>query len=95
MNSLPPSGSSTSTAAPAKKTDKAPAPAPECAEALKRIRYDRERSEVQEQIDTLQSLAAAGSQDEPGLTAELQQLWERKKALLQQLEALNTKRPVR
>ncbi len=77
------------------KTDKAPAPAPECAEALKRMRYDRERSDVQEQIDTLQSLAAAGSQNETGLTAELQQLWERKKTLLQQLEALNTKRPIR
>lgn len=73
----------------AAKAGAAVAPASDCAQALRRLRYDRERSEVQEQIDTLQSLSGAHSQSEPGLTAELQDLWERKKLILRQLEELN------
>jgi DNA primase len=73
----------------AAKAGAAVAPPSDCAQALRRLRYDRERSEVQEQIDTLQSLSGAQSQSEPGLTAELQDLWERKKLILRQLEELN------
>jgi DNA primase len=65
------------------------APPADCAQALRRLRYDRERSEVQEQIDTLQSLSGSQAQSEPGLTAELKTLWERKKQILRQLEELN------
>ena len=71
------------------KATAAPAPAPSCVQALKRLRYDRERAEVQDQIDTLQNLAADGTHDAPGLTAELEQLWARKKHLLRQLEELS------
>ena len=74
--------------------EKPSAPARQCAEVLRDLRHDRERSEVQEQIDTLQSLVAE-SPERPGLSAELQKLWDRKKWLLQELEARKTKRPNR
>ena len=54
----------------------------ECVRALKRMRYDRERAAVQREIDRLQEAGAARHDQE--ITA----LWDRKKALLQRIEAL-------
>jgi hypothetical protein len=54
----------------------------ECIRTLKRMRYDRERAAVQREIDRLQEAGAAGYGD------EIAALWDRKKALLQQIEAL-------
>jgi DNA primase len=59
-----------------------PAEPVECVRALKRLRYVRERTEVQREIDRLQ---------EPGATRHADQivaLWDRKKALVQRIEAL-------
>ena len=60
----------------------APAPAAECGRALKRLRYERERATVQEEIDRLQRLGGAERMK------EIDALWHRKKDLLQRLEAL-------
>jgi hypothetical protein len=57
------------------------APPGECVNALKRLRYDRERAAVQEEIDRLQE---AGG-DEAGQFAAL---WDRKQALSRKLEQL-------
>jgi DNA primase len=54
----------------------------ECVRALRRRRYDRERAEVQREIDRLQEQGAARHEQ------EILALWDRKKALLQQIEAL-------
>jgi DNA primase len=54
----------------------------ECARALKRLRYDRERAAVQQEIDRLQQEGANRH------AAAIVALWNRKKALLQQIEAL-------
>ena len=54
----------------------------ECVRALKRMRYDRERAALQREIDRLQEAGAARHDEE--ITA----LWDRKKALLQRIEAL-------
>jgi len=54
----------------------------ECVRALKRMRYDRERAEVQRQIDQLQEAGAAHHEH------EIVALWDRKKALVQRIEAL-------
>ena len=54
----------------------------ECARTLKRMRYDRERAAVQREIDRLQEAGAARHDQE--ITA----LWDRKKVLLQRIEAL-------
>jgi DNA primase len=54
----------------------------ECLRTLKRMRYDRERAAVQREIDRLQEAGAARHDQE--ITA----LWDRKKALLQRIEAL-------
>jgi len=54
----------------------------ECIRTLKRMRYDRERAAVQREIDRLQEAGAVGYGD------EIAALWDRKKALLQQIEAL-------
>jgi DNA primase len=54
----------------------------ECVRALKRMRYDRERAEVQRQIDRLQE--AGADQHEHEIVA----LWDRKKALVQRIESL-------
>jgi DNA primase len=54
----------------------------ECVRALKRMRYDRERAALQREIDRLQEAGAARHDQE--ITA----LWDRKKALLQRIEAL-------
>ena len=54
----------------------------ECVRALKRMRYDRERAEVQRQIDRLQEAGAAHHEH------EIIALWDRKKALVQRIESL-------
>ena len=61
----------------------AAAPPTECVNALKRRRLERERSEVQEQIDRLQ--ASSGTGNNP----QFAELWARKLELLQRLESLN------
>ena len=61
----------------------APAPAAESVRALKRLRYERERAALQEEIDRLQQLGGEKNM------AEINTLWNRKKKLLQRLEALN------
>ena len=53
-----------------------------CAHALKRLRFERERADVQREIDHLQDQGEAG---EPG---KLDALWQRKKSLLRRIEAL-------
>ena len=57
------------------------AAAPSCVSALKRLRFDRERSSLQDQIDRLQQGA--------GNDADLTALWERKRDLIRRLEDLN------
>jgi hypothetical protein len=59
-----------------------PAPALACAQALKRLRYERERAEIQHQIDRLQEDGASGDD------ARIDALWRQKRDLLQRLEAL-------
>jgi DNA primase len=56
----------------------------ECAKALRRLRFDRERAAVQREIDRLQQEGAARHDE------EILALWDRKKALLQQIESLMT-----
>jgi DNA primase len=58
----------------------APADAADCVRTLKSLRYDRERAEVQREIDRLQEAGAAGHDH------EIDALWERKKDLLQRLD---------
>jgi DNA primase len=60
----------------------APADPVDCVRALKCIRYDRERAEVQREIDRLQESGA--EQHDATIIA----LWDRKKALLQRIEEL-------
>jgi DNA primase len=59
-----------------------PADPLDCVRALKRLRYVRERTEVQREIDRLQEEGAARHAD------EIVALWDRKKALLERIEAL-------
>jgi DNA primase len=59
-----------------------PAEPVDCVRALKRLRYVRERAEVQREIDRLQEQGGAGHGD------KIVALWERKKALVQRIEAL-------
>jgi hypothetical protein len=54
----------------------------DCARNIRRLRYERERAAVQREIDRLQQLGAAGYGE------QIDQLWARKQALLQQIEAL-------
>ncbi len=58
----------------------APADAADCVRTLKSLRYDRERADVQREIDRLQEAGAAGHDH------EIDALWERKKDLLQRLD---------
>jgi DNA primase len=58
------------------------APPSECARALRRLRYERERSELQREIDHLQDLG-------PAHAGEIDALWARKKELLHRLDALD------
>jgi DNA primase len=60
----------------------APADAADCMRALKKIRFDRERASVQREIDRLQEQGAARFED------QIVALWDRKKDLLQRIEAL-------
>jgi len=60
----------------------APAPPAACVQALKRIRWERERAAIQREIDRLQQLGA--SQHEH----EIDDLWQRKKDLLHRIEQL-------
>jgi DNA primase len=59
-----------------------PAPPLECARALRRLRYERERAELQREIDRLQELG-------PAHTGQIDALWARKKDLLRRLDALD------
>nr|MCS5670619.1 hypothetical protein [Vicinamibacterales bacterium] len=61
----------------------APAPAAECGQALKRLRYERERAAVREEIDRLQEL---GDKDS---IARIDMLLRQTSELVQRLEALN------
>jgi DNA primase len=59
-----------------------PAGARDCARTLKRLRYDRERADLQREIDRLQEAGGASHE------GELVALWERKKHLLRRIETL-------
>ena len=59
-----------------------PAEPVDCVRALKRLRYVRERTEVQREIDRLQEQGATGHGD------RIVALWDRKRALVQRIEAL-------
>ena len=61
-----------------------PAPAADCVRALRALRLERERGDVQREIDHLQEL---GAEQHAGQIASL---WQRKKALLLRLEALES-----
>jgi DNA primase len=65
----------------ARRADAPAAPPADCVNALKRLRVDRERADVQEQIDQLQ----AGSRLDDGALARL---WAQKQALVRRLEEL-------
>jgi DNA primase len=54
----------------------------DCVRALKRLRYTRERADVQREIDRLQEQGAANHD------TEIVALWDRKKTLLQRIESL-------
>jgi uncharacterized protein YjbJ (UPF0337 family) len=60
----------------------APAPALDCARALRRLRYEREQAALQIEIDRLQRLGTG----ESGM--EIDRLWQQKKDLLHRIEAL-------
>jgi DNA primase len=60
----------------------APADAADCVRTLKRLRYDRERADVQREIDRLQEAGAAHHEH------EIIALWERKKNLLHRMQEL-------
>ncbi len=60
----------------------APADAADCVRTLKSLRYDRERAELQREIDRLQEAGAASHEH------EIVALWERKKVLLHRIEGL-------
>ena len=64
--------------------DRAPAPAAACGQELKRRGYERERLAVQDQIDRCQQLGT------PSALAEIDLLWQKKRALLMKLESLRT-----
>jgi DNA primase len=59
-----------------------PAPASECARAIKRLRWERERAAIQREIDRLQQLGASQHGH------EIDDLWQRKKDLLHRIEEL-------
>jgi len=59
-----------------------PAPAVECARALKRLRWERERADIQREIDRLQQLGAQKH------GSEINDLWQRKKDLMHRIEDL-------
>ena len=59
-----------------------PAPAAECIRALKRLRWERERADIQREIDRLQRLGASQHGN------EIDDLWQRKKDLMHRIEQL-------
>jgi DNA primase len=65
----------------------APAPPADCVRALKKMRFDRERASVQREIDRLQEQGAAHFEE------QIVALWDRKKDLLQRIEALMGSHP--
>ena len=65
-----------------------PAPAGECVRAMQRLRCEREQAAAQREIDRLQELG--GSHD-----SEITALWEKKRDLLQRIEALGPGFPTR
>ena len=60
----------------------APAPAAECVRALKLLRYDRERAELQREIDGLRDDGSATT------AARIEQLYDRKVDLKRRIEQL-------
>ena len=60
----------------------APAPPHACAQAIKRLRWERERAAIQREIDRLQELGATQHGH------EIDHLWQRKKDLLHRIERL-------
>ena len=64
------------------KAPTAPAKANDCANAIRRLRFERERAALQDEIDRRQQLGT------PGALQEIDNLWQRKKDLLQRIEAL-------
>jgi DNA primase len=60
------------------------APPLACAQALKRLRFERERAEVQQEIDRLQDQGAGGD------SRRIEALWQRKMDLVQRIETLST-----
>jgi hypothetical protein len=60
----------------------APAPPEACAQAIRRLRWDRERAAIQREIDRLQGLGATQHEH------EIDHLWQRKKDLLHRIEQL-------
>lgn len=65
----------------------APAAPADCVRALKKMRFDRERASVQREIDRLQEEGAAHFEE------QIVALWDRKKDLLQRIEALMGSHP--
>jgi DNA primase len=59
-----------------------PAPALDCARAIKKLRCERERAAIQREIDRLQELGAGQHEH------EIDRLWQRKKDLLLRIEEL-------
>jgi hypothetical protein len=59
-----------------------PAPPVECARALKRLRWERERAAIQREIDRLQELGATRHD------REIDALWQKKKDVLHRIEEL-------
>jgi DNA primase len=60
----------------------APAPPHACAQAIRRLRWERERAAIQREIDRLQGLGATQHEH------EIDHLWQRKKDLLHRIERL-------
>ncbi len=60
----------------------APARADDCATELRRLRLERERAALQDEIDRRQQIGT------PGALSEIDTLWQRKKDLLHRIEAL-------
>jgi DNA primase len=60
----------------------AAAPAAACVQAIKRLRWERERAAIQREIDRLQQLGATQHEH------EIDHLWQRKKDLLHRIEQL-------
>jgi hypothetical protein len=61
----------------------APADPADCVRTLKKRRFDRERADVQREIDRLQEVGAASYEE------EIVTLWARKQDLLRRIEAFN------